>query len=45
MKYVPVIGQVVSAGVSYTAMRVIIRRHIDECYEVASTVVAEVNRV
>jgi len=43
MKYVPVLGQLVSAGISYTAMKIVIRRHIDECslcaniYEILST--------
>ena len=34
-KYVPVIGQAISAGISFTAMRFIIHSHIDECYKVA----------
>jgi len=39
VKYVPVLGQVVSAGISYTAMRFIINSHINECYKVARTVI------
>lgn len=37
-RYVPIIGQAVSAGLSYTAMRLIIRSHINECHRVARTV-------
>jgi len=39
MKYVPVLGQVVSAGISYAGMKLIIRSHINDCYEVARVVV------
>jgi hypothetical protein len=38
-KYVPVIGQMVSAGISFIAMRSIIHSHINKCYEVAGTVI------
>ncbi len=34
-RYVPVIGQAISAGISFTAMRFIIHCHINECYKVA----------
>ncbi|MCX5817132.1 MAG: hypothetical protein NTX75_13000 [Proteobacteria bacterium] len=44
MKYVPVLGQAISAGISFTAMRFIIRSHINECYKVARTVI-EANKV
>jgi len=37
-KYVPIIGQVISAGISYGAMRLIIGSHINECSKVAETV-------
>lgn len=33
--YVPLVGQAVAAGISYTGMSLIIRHHIKECYEVA----------
>ncbi|MHB8109887.1 MAG: hypothetical protein ACYDHW_07630 [Syntrophorhabdaceae bacterium] len=36
--YIPLIGQAVSAGISYTGMTIIIRHHIKECYEVAGLV-------
>jgi uncharacterized protein (DUF697 family) len=39
MKYVPVVGQIVSAGISFTAMKMIINKHINECYKVARTVI------
>ena len=42
-KYVPIIGQVVSAGISYAAMRLIIRSHINECCRVAETVIQKRN--
>lgn len=40
-RYVPIIGQAVSAGLSYTAMRLIIRSHINECHRVARTVMQQ----
>lgn len=42
-RYVPVIGQVISAGISYGAMRLIIRSHINECCRVAETVMQRRN--
>ena len=39
MKYVPILGQAISAGISFTAMKLIIRSHIDECYVVAKKVI------
>jgi uncharacterized protein (DUF697 family) len=38
-RYVPVIGQTLTAGMSYAAMRAIIRSHINKCHEIARTVV------
>jgi len=38
-RYVPVIGQAVSAGISYAAMRVIIHSHINQCYKVVRAVI------
>jgi hypothetical protein len=43
MKYIPVLGQMVSAGISFAAMKMIINNHISECYKVAGTVI-EVNK-
>jgi hypothetical protein len=43
MKYVPVLGQMVSAGISFAAMKMIINNHIGQCYKVAGTVV-ELNK-
>ena len=43
MKYVPVLGQIVSAGISFAAMKMIINNHINECYTVARTVI-EINK-
>jgi hypothetical protein len=40
-RYVPIIGQAVSAGLSYTAMKLIIRSHINECHRVARTVMQQ----
>ncbi|MCX8110799.1 MAG: hypothetical protein N3D15_06080 [Syntrophorhabdaceae bacterium] len=34
-KYVPVAGQVISAGISFGAMKLIINKHINDCYKVA----------
>jgi uncharacterized protein (DUF697 family) len=44
LKYVPVMGQVISAGISFTAMKFIIRSHINECYKVVRTVI-EANKI
>ncbi len=38
-RYVPVVGQAVSAGISYTAMRMIINAHISQCYKVVKAVI------
>jgi len=38
-KYVPFLGQAVSAGISFAAMRYIIHSHINKCYEVARNVI------
>ncbi|MEN6321861.1 MAG: hypothetical protein ABFD82_24365 [Syntrophaceae bacterium] len=42
-RYVPIIGQALSAGLSYTAMRLIIRSHINECHRVARAVMQRRN--
>ncbi|MCH6269360.1 hypothetical protein [Neobacillus citreus] len=38
-KYVPFIGQAVSAGISFGAMKYLGNSHIDECYEVCRRVI------
>jgi uncharacterized protein (DUF697 family) len=38
-KYIPFIGSLVSAGISYGAMKIVINMHINQCYNV----VAEMN--
>lgn len=43
-RYVPLIGQAVSAGISYTAMRMLIHSHIKECFKVVRAVI-EADRV
>ncbi len=40
-RYVPIIGQAVSAALSYGAMKLIIRSHINECHRVARTVMRQ----
>jgi hypothetical protein len=40
MKYAPVLGQAISAGTGFTAMKMIVNNHINECYRVARIVVA-----
>jgi uncharacterized protein (DUF697 family) len=44
MKYVPVLGQMVSAVISFAAMKIIINNHISECYKVARAVL-ETNKM
>ncbi len=43
-KYVPFLGQVLSAAISFTAMQLIVRAHINECYTVAKTVLEASDR-
>lgn len=38
-RYMPILGQAISAGISYGAMRLIIQSHINECCKVAETVI------
>lgn len=35
VKFVPLLGQAVSASISFGAMKVLGNRHIDDCYEIA----------
>ncbi len=37
-KYMPIVGQAVSAGLSYGGMMLVIRHHINECHKVAGMV-------
>lgn len=41
-RYLPLIGQVISAGMSYGGMMLIIRHHINECHKVARIVAGRV---
>ncbi len=38
-KYMPLVGQAVSAGISYAGMTLVIRRHINECHRIAWMVI------
>lgn len=40
-KYIPFIGQAVSAGISFGAMKYLGNSHIDECYEVCKRVIGK----
>lgn len=40
-KYVPFVGQVVSTGISFGAMKYLGNSHIDECYEVCRRIIEE----
>ncbi len=42
-KYIPLIGQFVSAGISYGGMMLIIRHHINECHKIAWMVIDRTN--
>jgi uncharacterized protein (DUF697 family) len=41
VKYVPLLGQALSASLSFGAMRLLGNRHIDDCYEVARRALLE----
>lgn len=41
VKYVPLLGQALSAGISFGAMKLLGNRHIDDCYEVARRTLLE----
>jgi len=43
-KYVPVLGQVVSAGISFAAMRYLGMHHIEQCYEITWQYMSNVDR-
>jgi len=38
-RYLPLVGQVVSAGISFGGMMLVIRHHINECHRVATMVI------
>ncbi len=40
-KYVPFVGQAVSAGISFGAMKYLGNSHIDECYEVCRRIIEQ----
>ncbi|MEK3789754.1 hypothetical protein [Paenibacillus sp. FSL K6-1230] len=42
-RFVPILGQGLSAAIGYTAMRIIGNRHVDECYEVAKHLLEQRN--
>ena len=39
-RFVPLLGSAVSAGISFTAMRMLGNKHVDDCYEVARAALA-----
>ncbi len=41
VKFVPLLGQALSASISFGAMKMLGNQHIDECYEVARRVLVE----
>jgi len=44
-RYVPVLGQMASAGIGFVGMKMIIRSHINECYAVVKTVIESKNSI
>jgi uncharacterized protein (DUF697 family) len=38
-RYVPIAGQVLAAGISFSAMTLIINNHINQCYHLAESVI------
>lgn len=40
-KYVPILGTLVSAGISFASMKIVINLHISECYDVAKGMIEE----
>ncbi len=41
VKFVPLLGQAVSASISFAAMKLLGNRHVDDCYEVARRTLLE----
>ena len=44
VKFVPLLGQAISASISFGAMKMLGNRHIDDCYEVARRTLLEQTR-
>jgi len=44
VKFVPLLGQAISASISFGAMKLLGNRHIDDCYEVARRTLLEQTR-
>lgn len=40
VKFVPILGQVLAASISFGAMKLIGNAHVDDCYEVAKKVIS-----
>ena len=40
-KWVPVVGQAAAAGISFAAMRLVGNRHVEDCYQIARSVIAQ----
>lgn len=40
-KYVPVLGSVLAAGISFGAMKLVGNAHIEDCYQTAKTLIAQ----
>lgn len=43
-KYISIIGQVISSGISFTAMKLVLNGHINECYEVCKDIINSRNK-
>ena len=43
VKYVPLLGQALSASISFGAMKMLGNRHVDDCYEVAKRALLELH--
>ncbi|HEX7000198.1 MAG TPA: hypothetical protein VF164_00725 [Trueperaceae bacterium] len=44
-RWVPVVGQAAAAGISFAAMRLVGNRHVEDCYQVARSVILGSNPV
>ena len=44
VKYVPLLGQALSASISFGAMKMLGNKHVDDCYEVARRAVLETHQ-
>lgn len=43
-KFVPLLGSAVAAGISFTAMRMLGNRHVEDCYAVARSLIEKARR-